>query len=108
MAVRRRRASGSTQALRVGVAENRFGVARVGFAIPKATGSAVVRNRLRRQLREALRPRLEALAGVDVVVTARPDAATLGWREVVDAVSRSVETARRALAAPHRRGGRTP
>ena len=47
--------------------------ARLGLAVPKATGTAVVRNRLKRQLREAWRARLPELArGYDYVLLARP------------------------------------
>ena len=34
---------------------------RLGFAVPKAVGNAVVRNRIKRQLREIVRERLSAL-----------------------------------------------
>jgi ribonuclease P protein component len=49
------------------------GNARVGLAIPRAVGSAVVRNRLKRQLR-AVWTELEgeAPAGCDYVLVARP------------------------------------
>jgi ribonuclease P protein component len=49
------------------------GPPRIGFAVPKGTGSAVVRNRVKRQLREAWRARLaEIPAGRDYVLIARP------------------------------------
>ena len=49
---------------------------RVGFVVSKAVGNAVVRNRVKRQLRHIARDRIEALpAGVSVVVRANPAAA---------------------------------
>jgi ribonuclease P protein component len=79
VAVREWRASSSAGPLRVQVAPNRVGVARVGFIIPRAVGGAVVRNRVRRRLRALMQPRLEAQAGLDVVVAAGVDAASRPW-----------------------------
>ncbi len=46
---------------------------RLGLAVPKASGSAVVRNRVKRQLREAWRGLLPGVrAGQDYVLIARP------------------------------------
>jgi ribonuclease P protein component len=46
---------------------------RLGLAVPKASGSAVVRNRVKRQLREAWRAALpEVPVGRDYVLIARP------------------------------------
>ena len=47
---------------------------RFGYAIPKRVGNAVVRNKIRRRLREILRL-LPLHEGFDVVITVRPDAA---------------------------------
>jgi ribonuclease P protein component len=47
---------------------------RFAFAIPKRVGGAVVRNRVRRRLREILRS-LSLQEGFDVVITVRPEAA---------------------------------
>lgn len=50
--------------------------ARVGFIVGKRVGGAVLRNRVRRRLREVMRRRLRAVApGWDLVVIARPAAA---------------------------------
>ena len=46
---------------------------RLGVAVPKAGGTAVVRNRLKRQIREAWRARIDALhPGHDYVIVAKP------------------------------------
>ena len=46
---------------------------RLGLAVPKASGSAVVRNRIKRQLREAWRSSLsEVQPGRDYVLIVRP------------------------------------
>jgi ribonuclease P protein component len=46
---------------------------RLGLAVPKASGSAVVRNRIKRQLREAWRALLPNVrSGQDYVLIARP------------------------------------
>ncbi|HVM16104.1 MAG TPA: ribonuclease P protein component [Gaiellaceae bacterium] len=49
------------------------GEPRLGLAVPKATGGAVVRNRIKRQLRESWSARLEHVPrGRDYVLIARP------------------------------------
>jgi ribonuclease P protein component len=53
-------------------------LARVGITVSSKVGDAVVRNRVKRKLREAVRHELRGLPGVDLVLTARPSAATAG------------------------------
>lgn len=70
------------------------GEPRLGLAVPRATGGAVVRNRIKRQLREAWRSLLPRVGrGHDYVLIARPGlpeaAEARGWewlRERVDEV----------------------
>jgi ribonuclease P protein component len=46
---------------------------RLGLAVPKGTGNAVARNRIKRQLREVWRARLDDVpAGRDYVLIAKP------------------------------------
>jgi len=55
--------------------------ARLGLAVPKAVGTAVVRNRMKRRLREAFRARLPELSqDQDYVLVVRP-----GFAEAVEA-----------------------
>ena len=57
------------------------GEPRLGIAVPKQVGGAVVRNRVKRQLRESWRARLERVpAANDYVLIAKP-----GLPEAVDA-----------------------
>lgn len=54
---------------------------RLGLAVPRATGNAVARNRIKRQLREAWRVRLEQIPPTrDYVLIAKP-----GLPEAVEA-----------------------
>ena len=53
------------------VRKNRLGVPRVGITTGKKLGKAVQRNRCRRVIREAFRPLLPRVGGVDIVFVAR-------------------------------------
>jgi len=53
--------------------EEDSGEPRLGLAVPRAAGNAVARNRIKRQLREVWRERLEQVpAGRDYVLIAKP------------------------------------
>ena len=72
---------------------------RAGITVGKRVGGAVLRNRVRRRVREHLRARLAGLTpGWDVVISARPPAAAASFDELGDAVDQLVRRAR--LAAP--------
>jgi ribonuclease P protein component len=59
--------------------EESLGDPRLGFAVPKAVGNAAVRNRIKRQLREIVRAKIEAVPATnDYVIVVRqglPEAA---------------------------------
>ncbi len=65
----------------------------VGLRVSRRVGGAVVRNRVRRQLREALRPLIPRLVASDIVIVARPAAAEAGvsglGRSLADAAARA-------------------
>lgn len=52
------------------------GYTRIGFSVSRRIGGAVVRNRVKRRLREVMRRKLATIVpGYDLVITARPGAA---------------------------------
>lgn len=65
------------------------GAARVGLAVGKDVGSAVRRNRVKRQLREALAS-VPLRDGHDYVVVARAEFADLAFDAMVDALREAV------------------
>ncbi len=71
---------------------------RIAVTAPKMLGRAVARNRMRRRVREAFRLALRSARidhGVDIVVVARPEAATAEFRDLQeDAASALREAAR--------------
>lgn len=57
---------------------NGLDASRLGVTVSKRVGNAVTRNRVKRHVREAFRRGREILpAGLDLVIVARPSAATL-------------------------------
>jgi ribonuclease P protein component len=73
---------------------------RVGFTVTKSVGDAVVRNRVRRRLKEALRAAapLEARADHDYVLMARREALGRRFAALVEDVRRAFRAARRGEA----------
>lgn len=69
------------------------GPPRVGLSVGRAVGSAVVRNRVRRLLREAVRPLIARLDGCDLVLSARPPIKHVDLDDLASAISDSARDA---------------
>ncbi len=70
--IRQRGRSYAADALVLCALTNDLGYSRFGFAVNSRIGNAVVRNRIKRRLREAMRLRMGSIApGWDVVLIAR-------------------------------------
>lgn len=68
------------------------GPPRLGITVTKKIGNAVVRNRVRRRLREAVKQAAEhATAATDYVVVARPAALTLQFERLVTDLTNGFE-----------------
>ena len=68
-----------------------LGYPRVGIVVPRYSGSAVDRNRLKRRLRELVRIRLlSMLPSVDVVIRARPETYTVSFGVLETDIARVV------------------
>ncbi|WP_459677124.1 ribonuclease P protein component [Acidisoma sp. 7E03] len=72
---------------------------RVGFTVTKKVGNAVVRNRTKRRLREAVRLGLDPALhrGFDIVVIGRDKTADRPFAELIDDLQRATARARRQL-----------
>ena len=69
--------------------------ARIGFTVSRKVGNAVIRNRVRRRLKEAIRAHEEALCpGCDHVIIAFSTAATSPFRVLVGDLLETLERAR--------------
>jgi ribonuclease P protein component len=83
-----RRARG--RALRLTARENGLAHNRYGFAIARRNGGAVVRNRIKRRLREIVH-QLPMHQGQDVLITAMDGSATASFKQLTRDIERSSE-----------------
>jgi ribonuclease P protein component len=65
---------------------------RLGLAVPSSTGGAVVRNRIKRRLREAFRSH-GPQAGIDIAIRASAPTAGLPYQELVNHLERAMSRA---------------
>lgn len=69
------------------VKENGLDKNRIGISVSKKVGNSVVRHRVTRLLRESYRLHESIFnSGLDIVIVARPSAATVGYNEVESAL----------------------
>lgn len=77
------------------VAPNDLGTTRAGISVGKRVGGAVVRNRVRRRIREAVRLRHpDVTPGHDLVFIAREPSAQASWPSLWDAVEQLLRRAK--------------
>lgn len=65
---------------------NGLNVSRYGFSVSKSLGNAVVRNRVRRVLREVVRQK-PLRDGWDIVFTPRPSAAAANYQQIDESIN---------------------
>ena len=65
---------------------------KVGFTCPRALGGAVIRNRIKRRVREAMRARLDRIgAGWEIVINPRLSAMTAPFGRLVQELEKLVQ-----------------
>lgn len=83
-----RKKSFVTDLVVVYILPNRLQTTRIGFSVSKKLGNAVVRNRVKRLLREACKQLLpQIVMGYDVVIVARRNAPAAGLDRLLPAVA---------------------
>ena len=69
------------------VKENGLDINRIGISVSKKVGNSVVRHRVTRLVRESYRLHENVFnSGLDIVIVARPGAASVGYEEVESAL----------------------
>ena len=91
--VHRRGRSWSSNAVVLKVIPNGLDFSRYGFSVSKRVGKAVVRNRVKRRLREIMRTR-KLVPGQDLVIVARTVAAESSYSTMESSVNSLLKRAR--------------
>ena len=74
-------------------ASNGSEVTRYGFTVSRRVGKAVVRNRVKRRMREAVR-HVPVISGLDIVITAREGMASASYLQIQKALHDVLRRAR--------------
>lgn len=61
---------------------NQLGITRIGFSISKKVGNSVVRNRVRRLIRESFRVNFNSFGGYDIIFVARVRSSQVDYHEI--------------------------
>jgi ribonuclease P protein component len=78
--------------------ESETGAVRVGFTVSKVLGGAVVRNRMKRRLREAVRLHGMIRAAMDVVINPKKSLLGAAFADVQSEIRRAFEVIEKAAA----------